>query len=538
MAVIKREAPDQRRHIRSSTPIAAVIQNVPYTVKDWSFGGLCVEGYDDPAEAGEHLFIQLEVDYQGLDIAFTTEVTVIRHDAEQKTLAVRFTQLSPRHKELLQYTMLGTAKNGERASLIESLARIDIPVTPISPVPTPREAPAHSRLALFVKRAVYSLIYWTIGLALGAGIIVALYWYFCRLDLDYAVVSLPLHPIISQDVARCQEVFVQEGAGVVAGQPLLRVEDDVLSRDLEMSQLQYDSAKTDLKTAEGRVQKEQEKQNFYQKITTDKVVAADELVAALELQLRSAELDVRRARTLNARSAESDQHLEQATARHAQLKGELMQAKAERRIQENAKKAVDRGDFYDHFRLVGDLPQFLVNLQDARERLRLADGHLAQAKRRAERLTYVSPVSGKVVKILKPVASTINRGEALAIVEQAGEQPVIDAFVTQDDVNYLAIGSKASVWIPSLDRTYQAQVVKVDRTSGFLTEMQAHMKESQLRYNWRGQQDRSAYVQLAITDQTSVGERAELSGGMPATISVAKQPWLWTKARQLLPKRP
>jgi multidrug resistance efflux pump len=193
---------------------------------------------------------------------------------------------------------------------------------------------------------------------------------------------------------------------------------------------------------------------------------------------------------------------------------------------------VNNGDFYDHTRLVGDLPQFLVNLEDAKERLRIAEERVRVTKQHLRRLTYRSPFPGKVTKILKPSGSAVNRGEVLVIIEKAAEAAVIDAFVTQDDANYLSLGSRASVWIPALDRTYRAQVVMVDRTSGFLSEMQSHLKESQLRYNWRGQQDRSAYVQLAIVDELSAAEQQALTGGMPVTVSVAKRPAFWTNIRR------
>jgi hypothetical protein len=141
-----------------------------------------------------------------------------------------------------------------------------------------------------------------------------------------------------------------------------------------------------------------------------------------------------------------------------------------------------------------------------------------------------------VTKILKPSGCAVNRGEVLVIIEKAGEKAVIDAFVTQDDANYLSLGSQASVWIPALDRTYRAQIVKVDRTSGFLSEMQAHLKESQLRYNWRGQQDRSAYVQVAIVDELSAAEEQAMTGGMPVTVSLAKRPAFWMNIRRWFSK--
>jgi hypothetical protein len=47
---------------------------------------------------------------------------------------------------------------------------------------------------------IYSLLYYGAGAALGLAVLLTLYWYFFRLDLNYAVISLPLHPVISQDV--------------------------------------------------------------------------------------------------------------------------------------------------------------------------------------------------------------------------------------------------------------------------------------------------------------------------------------------------
>jgi hypothetical protein len=134
-----------------------------------------------------------------------------------------------------------------------------------------------------------------------------------------------------------------------------------------------------------------------------------------------------------------------------------------------------------------------------------------------------------VVRVLKVAGNTMNRGEAVMILEKAGEELVIDGFVTQDDANCLTLGAEALVWVPSLDQTFRGQIVKIDRTSGFLTEMQAHLKDSQLRYNWRGQQDRSAYVQLIPAEDLPADVRRRLTGGMPVTASVARRPALWDK---------
>jgi multidrug resistance efflux pump len=497
-------------------------------------GGFRLEDFNGKVAVGDHLVVQFIVPYQGLEVSFTTGVVIVRSSEENPFIAGAFLHLSERERELLRYVMHGSNRNGHLPSSPESATRVEMPVTPISLVPTPDEAPPPPGGLVLVRRFVYSLLYYGAGAALGLGLLLTLYWYFFRLDLNYAVISLPLHPVISQDVARCEQVFVTEGALVLADQPLLQLEDDLLRREYETSQLLLATAKEDLHTANARVDTERKRLAFYKKASQEKLVSAKELVTSLDNQYRTAKQILDRYRELSRTKAESIQHVEEAEGRCAQLSYLLIQAKAELAIAENAVLAVNNGDFYDHTRLVGDLPQFLVNLEDAKERLRIAEERSRVTKQHLRRLTYRAPFPGKVTKILKPAGSAVNRGEVLVIIEKAGEAAVIDAFVTQDDANYLVLGSQASVWIPALDRTYGAQIVTVDRTSGFLSEMQAHLKESQLRYNWRGQQDRSAYVQLAIVDELSAAEQRALTGGMPVTVSVAKRPALWTNIRRWL----
>ncbi len=528
MALIKTEAPDQRRHNRCGVPISVRVHGISYTVSDWSLSGFRVEDFVvGGLTVGTRLLVQFTVVYQGLDVAFTTEVEVVRVDSGTRTLAGRFVQLNSREKEVLGYAMLGPTTNGERASLIESLARIDIPVTPVSAIPTAREARRPSRIWLALRRTFFTSLYLALGLGLGAVIVMVLYFHFFRLDLEYSVVSLPLYPVISQDVGRCQELHVKEGETVKQGQKLFRVEDDTLTRDLEVAELQLAGAKIDLDTAQARVDKEREKLALYLNISKDKLQSSQSLEDSLVVQLNEAKSELKRERSLVAKGASPTRFVEVAQSRVAELEGQLLQAKAEKRIAEHALTALKQGDFYDQRRLVGDLAQFLVNLDDAAARHRLAVKRERLARDRAKRLVYFAPFDGKVVKLLKVVGATMNRGEALAILEKSGDAPVIDGFVTQDDANLLSLGDRASIWIPALDKTVQGRIVKIDRTSGFLTEMQAHMKDSQLRYNWRGQEDRSAYVQLAIADDFAPEVEKDLAGGMPVVVSVAKRPLFW-----------
>src|SRR5215471_19338968 len=117
MAVIKHEAPDLRRHVRSEVPIRVRIQEIDYLVTDWSLGGFRVE--DFPAaglSVGDRLFAALALPHQGLEVSFTAEVEVVRLCGAGRALAARFLHLNPREKEVLSRAMGGDL-NGEGASL-------------------------------------------------------------------------------------------------------------------------------------------------------------------------------------------------------------------------------------------------------------------------------------------------------------------------------------------------------------------------------------------------------------------------------------
>src|SRR5690242_9216254 len=118
MPVIKHEAPDLRRHVRSKVPIGIRIKGRPFTVTEWSLGGFKVDDYPvNGTLVGDHLYADFVLPYQGVEISFTTEVEVVRVASESGTLAARFLNLNAREREVLGYKLLGETRNGDRASL-------------------------------------------------------------------------------------------------------------------------------------------------------------------------------------------------------------------------------------------------------------------------------------------------------------------------------------------------------------------------------------------------------------------------------------
>jgi multidrug resistance efflux pump len=535
MAVMKHQDADLRRHVRTSSPLGLRINGTTYTVKEWSLGGFSLDDFPtNGLTAGDRLSVRLSAPCQGLEVSFFTDIEIVRVAPEGGSLAARFLALNPREKEALAFALLGTAKNGERASLLEALSRIGSPVTSTPVVPSAREAPTPSNRARLWRRAVYSIVYWLAGLVLSAMILLMLYWYFFRLDLEYSVVSLPLYPIVSQDVARCQEIYVKEGDKVRAGQSLMKVVDDSLSKDLETAQLLFATAAMDVRTAEARVKAETDLLNLYPEIAQAKLDMAKGQVAGLTAQVEAARAMLKRHQSLAATKTTSSDTVNEKELALAGYERELAVQQGEMRIAEQALSSLKRGSYYNSRELVGALPQYLVGLQDAQEKLRIAADRVKLAEAHARRLTYVAPFDGKVVKLLKAVDGTMNRGETVVVLEKAAEQPVVDCFVTQEDANSLSVGAQAAVWVAALDKTYQGTIVKIDRTSGFLTEMQSTLKDAQARYNWRGQDDKSAYVQLAFAGHLTADDEQALAGGMPAIVSLPRTPTLWRSLKSLL----
>src|SRR5437764_1131463 len=98
------------------------------------------------------------------------------------------------------------------------------------------------------------------------------------------------------EVSFTAEVEVVRLSG--AGQSLFRVEDDVLTRDLELAGVQLAATKVDLDTAEARVRKEREKVARYRGLTEAKRNRAQAQVESLGRQAKAARAMLERAQKL------------------------------------------------------------------------------------------------------------------------------------------------------------------------------------------------------------------------------------------------
>src|SRR5204863_8029689 len=118
----------------------------------WSLGGFRLEGFHGNVAVGDQVVVQFMVPYQGLEVSFTTEAVIVRSSEGERIIAGTFLHLGERERELLRHVMHGSSRNGHLPRSSESAARVEMPVTPISLVPTPNEAPTPCGGLILVRR--------------------------------------------------------------------------------------------------------------------------------------------------------------------------------------------------------------------------------------------------------------------------------------------------------------------------------------------------------------------------------------------------
>lgn len=513
MSRVQHEPPSQRLHFRVKAPATVTIEGVDYPAADWSLGGFLVDGFGGAARPGDRLQCTFTINFQGFYIAIQKEVDVVRVEDNGTRVAFRFAEVSERERELLNY-YVSNLMTGQMVPVEEVIKRIDTPVKPVPITPDEKVAESVPLRRQNIRRAAFSILYLSAGGILGLFLLLTLYSHFFRLDVDSAVITKRLEQVVSRDLGVVKEILVTEGMKVARGQVLLRIEDDMLARELSACRKDLDDAKLTFASYETRRGQEEDRLAAYRKIAAEKLTSAQQAVQSLESQLQTAELEWKRARDLLDSGIGSQSLYDEATARKALLEGDLDRAKAEQRIATEAAGSVRKGFFYDGRSLVGQMPELRVEAEKSRQSIPVLQRRLEEVEKRAERLVYRASFPAKVVRVTKSVGGTVDRGETLLVLERTDEDPVVDAFLTQDAASYVRVGAKARILVPALNARLNGKVVSVDRTYGFRSGLED-------AYKWRHDTGASAHVELTFTD-LGPDTREELTGGMPALVNIPR----------------
>ncbi|MBL6946887.1 MAG: PilZ domain-containing protein [Rhodospirillales bacterium] len=510
---VRRERPSQRLHHRVSAPVLIDMPEGTFVATDWSLGGFGIEGYKGGAMAGDEVACTLHLPFQGFDIAFPVKIRIVRV-VEDGGIGVEFTEVGDREHELMAH-FVDDLVRGTMTNVGDTILRIDSPVTPVSTKPDPNQGEA-----IPVKRWSWKVFAMT-GFYFSAGLAVLVYAglvftsNFLRLEVDTAVVSAPMEPVLASTDGRVKMVNAAAGQFVRREDTLMTIEDPKLQQAIELAKIQVDRLTMNLIARQKELKAEKEKLRDYQSVAINELSRMDAKIRALEEQVSLVGNQVRRFNKLLDEGWTTRSKLDEIEAEYARLSGKLQEARLLRRERQKLLGRIGEGRYFTGEKFEGRTQELQAAVDLAWDEVMLAKDELVALQRRLDRLVLAAPTNGRIIKLLKSVGSTVRHGEQVALFER-DEARIVEAFLTQEEVLEIGLGDEAWAYFPSLDTRVRVFVTDIDRTTGYVDEMGA-------RYQWRGPKDRSARISLIFADLPPEVIRRRFLPGLPVVVTFSRR---------------
>ena len=503
-----RERPCQRRYHRVTAPLMVKLaESAPqYRATDWSLGGLRLDGVAGTLpKVGSERNLNLLLPFQGFDIGFELKGKVVRTAKAEKTIAIEFTEVPERSRDLMSHFIEDLIR-GQMGTVEDAICRIDIPVTPIStqPDPNPTEGAPVSRWP--VKTILMSCLYLLLGIAIfGYGGLLT-YSSVMRLEVQSAVVSVPVQTLRMPVDGVLQSVRYSLGDTVKRGAILANIEDPRLAAQIAAADQAATDAAVGYARAKERYRIESERLKLYQTINKTDLDVARARLAARRVALESADGHHGRVATLHKKGFVSLQKLDDAKSRQLRAAAEVreMELAVE---QATVMNAASGRRHYNHKEFVVDLDMLGLDLDEAHGRLVSARGKLQHLRQLQAARVIRAPYDGQIVSLPISAGLAVSKDQAVLALEQ-DVPPTVTAYLDQDEILQIGINDTAQVFVPALNRHVEATVVAINRKSGYLD-----LKSSQ--YTWKANGERTASVSLALTEP---GGRSKVRAGLPAVV--------------------
>lgn len=508
MANIKHEAPSQRMHYRLTVPITIEIGGTVYKSSDWSMGGFRIENIDREMHADDIFDAVISVNFQGYAISFVQKSQVVRYDGERKMLAAQFLDMDERTKDILTFFSQGLV-SGEMGTVGEAIRRIDTPVTPVelSKAPKGEKIPARRQ----IKRTIIATIYMTLGLAIAVYIGITLYSTFFRIQVDAGVIAAHVEPLISPQDGILEKILVPDDGRVSKGQPIIMLYNARQMEAVRMAEVAVQAAKHRYDNLKNRLESENISLGIYRQVGNSRLKAARDKVSKYREEVALARAELERKQQLLDQGVLSRSEVEREQQRVTSIERNLLEARAELQMAKDSYAALKEGLFFSGNQVEGETLGLKAQLEAAANDVDIEQQRLEVAREQLKKYVLKSPFDGTVVKVFKTVGNTVETGEQLAIIEQHKDR-FVTAYLTQDEVEKIKLGDEAMVFVPALDLRVSGKVVLIDRTSGFVSEMES-------RFKWRSSRDRSALAIVEFNQPDMPGLSKDIPTGLPAVVN-------------------
>lgn len=361
------------------------------------------------------------------------------------------------------------------------------------------------------------LIYSISGFFLFYAIIIIFDTYVLRLKVETAVVTSMIETMVAPMSGYITNIYVDSGARVIKGAPLLTIENMDLEQALQLAQVQVEESKLNVNYYNRLIKNEQQRLKVYKKIGVTRVKSAKTRVKSSMLDVITTQHNFERYQVLKKKNYVSIANLEDAHTQYRSAQEKLKNAEAREQLQNHALSAVKKGMYFTGTKTEGIEQDLYAELNLAKKRVALNETRVKVYENLIHKLTIVAPFTGIVTQLLKSTGSTTGTTQPLLFIEKRNANKLITAYLTQDEIIHIGTSKSVKIYIPSSGNVFHGRVMNIDRTNGFVDEIKA-------QYRWRDFQiDRSATVTIDVQkDEQSLFDQQAFSG-LPVTIYFSRK---------------
>jgi HlyD family secretion protein len=364
----------------------------------------------------------------------------------------------------------------------------------------------------FKKKNIPYLIYSVLGMSLFVALFITFNTYVMHLKVETSVVSVPIETMVAPAAGLITQVYVSQGSLVKKDDPLMKIDSLELERDLELAHLQVDDSNLNITYLQSLLINEEKKLNVYKSIGIDRVTSTRASVDAAAQEVITKKNILHSMEYLYKKRYVTTTNLDEAKTNFKRAEEKMKNAISQMNIESNSLNAVGIGMYFTGQKLEGTREDINAQIEAAKKRLDLNQERVSIYENMLKKLILLAPFDGKVTQILKSAGNTVDSVKPLLLIEQIHIEKKIVAYLTQQEIMHIGISGKVIVYIPSLGKKYLGKVIDVDRTVGFVDEINA-------QYRWRDlQTDRSAVVTIGIEKSYQENFNHEVLTGMPAIL--------------------
>jgi multidrug resistance efflux pump len=374
-------------------------------------------------------------------------------------------------------------------------------------------------------KTMFMGVFWFCGGLIVIGYGAALvYANVARVETDSAMIMGTVESLQAPAAGYLQSMPLKPGFTFGVGDKLFTVHEPEVEQRIGLASVRVERAKSELVLKQGELTAERGRRDDYIASTKAEV---ERLRAELRVQEeleRSARSRLERTTQLFALGYTTGIRLEEAAEKFAETRYALERARIQLNERTEHLHAVVAGRAYGGVRGLGKLVDAEAAVVRAQEEVVLAAEELrVQMERRAEMTVYAAS-RGKVFRVLRLTGAAVQPGDAVAIVERDDDR-MIYVFLTQSEVGRIAVGDEADIFLPAQRISARASVVTVERSGGYLDDVET-------RYLWRTardpglrhtDRDRTARVTLRFGKADQSRAQEELTPGTPAVVSFSRR---------------